>query len=163
MPRIAHASGMEPSTLTPVIARIIFRNTEEYLPFYDLSAVAQALDIQYRQLDNMLSRNDLAGVERKKRGVTRRLTTDAVVVIHLAWELASGLKMSIGDALQLAADLERAPGHDLAIGRFATLRVDVSALRASTLERLNTAVELVGRRRRGRPVGQATMRSVRDG
>ena len=132
------------------------------MPYYDVSAVAEALDMDYRQLDNLLSRNDVAGVERKQRGVSRRLTADAVVVIHLAWELARDLRMPLAEALRLASEIERASDHELALGGFGIIRFDVDALRAATLERLDTAVELVGRRRRGRPVGQSFARRQTD-
>jgi hypothetical protein len=121
------------------------------MPVYDVSAVAEAIGIDPKQLDNILSRNDLVGVERRTRGVARRLSTDAAVTIHLASELSTALRVPIAEALRLASELQRRADHAVAVGSFATLHVDVVALRAATVTRLDSAVELVGRRKRGRP------------
>jgi hypothetical protein len=64
---------------------------EEYCLVYDVSAVAHALDLELKQLDNLLSRNTLAGVEKKRRGLARRLTPEIAVVIRLAKELSESL------------------------------------------------------------------------
>jgi len=52
-------------------------------------------------------------------------------------------------ALDLAQTILRT-GGEVRIGPFATLKVDVDSIRASVLARLDTAVEMVGRRQRGR-------------
>jgi len=130
------------------------------LPFYDVSALAVALDLDPRQVDNMLSRNTIAGVERKTRGVTRRVNADAVVRIQLASELTRALGISVGRALQLASRLTES-GADVQLGQYGLLRFDVMGLRRTTLERLDAAVEAVGRRRRGRPAG--AVRTEPDG
>ena len=121
------------------------------MPVYDVSAVAHALDMNQRQLDNILSRNDLGGVDRRARGVTRRVTPDAAVLIKLALDLASGLGIPTSSAIRIATAIAREPDHQLVIGDFASIRVDMPGLRASTNARLSMAVEIVGRRRRGRP------------
>jgi len=121
------------------------------LPVYDVAAVAEALDLESKQLDNLLSRNELSGVERKRRGVARRLTPESAVVIGFARELANALAIPLGSALSFAETVVRQNRRDIAIGSFATLRVDLFSLRAATYTRLDAAVELVGRRRRGRP------------
>jgi hypothetical protein len=125
------------------------------LPIYDLSAVAHALDIPPKQLDNMLSRNELHGVERKRRGVTRRITVDAAVVINLASQLSNEVRVPIAAALALSSQLVVANGS-LGLGEFLAITVDLLRLRANTITRLDSAVEAVGRRRRGRPPGRAT-------
>ena len=130
------------------------------MPFYDVSALAVALDLDPRQVDNMLSRNTIAGVERKTRGVTRRVNADAVVRIQLASELTRALGISVGRALQLASRLTES-GADVQLGQYGLLRFDVMGLRRTTLERLDAAVEAVGRRRRGRPAG--AVRTEPDG
>jgi hypothetical protein len=118
---------------------------------YDVAAVAEALDLESKQLDNLLSRNELPGVDRKRRGVARRLTPESAVVIGLARELANALAIPVGSALSFAEAVVRQDLRDIEIGTYATLRVDLPALRAATYLRLDAAVELVGRRRRGRP------------
>jgi hypothetical protein len=121
------------------------------LPIYDLSAVAHAIEMTPKQLDNLLSRNELDGVERKTRGVTRRISSEAAVAIHIAWRLSEATKVPIASALRLSRRLSANSDHVITIGHHLTLAVDFAAIRADTLERLDAAVETVGRRRRGRP------------
>ena len=121
------------------------------MPAYHVSAVAEAIGMSEKQLDNILSRNEIPGVERKARGVSRRVSVDAAITIHLAFDLAAALRIPVAHALGVAASLQTAVDHSLPAGRFVRVRADVSALRAETLARLDAAVEAVGRRRRGRP------------
>jgi hypothetical protein len=121
-----------------------------------MSAAAQAADFDLKQLDNLLSRNSLPGVEKRRQGVARRLTPDTVIVIRLAKELADGLRTSVGSMLPIANEIEQANSDEVRLGPFLTLRIDRAALRGSTLERLDSAVEIVGRRPRGRPPKRST-------
>jgi len=121
------------------------------LPFYSVSAVAEAVGMSEKQLDNMLSRNALVGVERKARGVARRISADAAVTINLASGLSESLRVPIGAAIGIATQLQTTNEHVIGVGAFLTLRADMTALRIATLARLDMAVEMVGRRRRGRP------------
>jgi hypothetical protein len=121
------------------------------LPIYDLAAVAHAIEMTPKQLDNLLSRNELDGVERKARGVMRRISSDAAVAIHIAWRLSAAAKIPIASALDLSRRLTVHSDHSIAIGDHLTLAVNFAAIRADTLARLDAAVETVGRRRRGRP------------
>lgn len=121
------------------------------MPVYDLAAVAHAVDLDPKQLDNLLSRNVLPGVEKKKRGLARRLTPDVVVVIRLAKEIADALQLSIGSLFGVAQHIARDDRREVNLGIFLTLRIDLPALRSTTLARLDEAVEAVGRRQRGRP------------
>ena len=125
------------------------------MPVYDLTAVAHALDVDLKQLDNLLSRNALPGVEKRRRGIARRLTPEVAVVIRLARELSESLGVSVGALLPVANAIERGATNEVRVGEFATLHVDRDALRTSTLARLDAAVEVIGTRRRGRPPGQA--------
>jgi hypothetical protein len=128
------------------------------LPVYDLAAVAHALDLDLKQLDNLLSRNALPGVERKRRGIARRLTPEVAVVIRLAKELSEGLGVSAGSLLPVAYAIERGNTDEVRLAEFLTLHIDRNAVRTSTLARLDTAVEVVGMRRRGRPAGRGGLR-----
>lgn len=129
------------------------------MPAYDVHAVAEALDITPKQLDNLLSRNRLHGVDRKRRGVTRRLTVGAAVTIKLGWELAKALRIPMPTALDLASGLEQSGESRLAAGEFVEIRVDVARLKADVSARLDVAVEAVGRRPRGRPPRRARERA----
>ena len=124
------------------------------MPVYDLTAVAHALDIDIKQLDNLLSRNALPGVERKRRGIARRLTPEVAVVIRLARELSETLGVSVGSLLPVANAIDRGATNEVRLGEFVTLNVDRDSLRATTLARLDAAVEVIGTRRRGRPPGR---------
>ena len=121
------------------------------MPIYDVAALAEAFEVDERQLDNLLSRNEIAGVERRARGVTRRVTLDAAVAIRVALELTNGLRVPSAHALRIAARITANPPEEVAVGSYGSLRFDVAMIRGSTLERLDSAVEAVGRRRRGRP------------
>ena len=124
------------------------------MPVYDLTAVAHALDVDLKQLDNLLSRNNLPGVEKRRRGIARRLTPEVAVVIRLARELSESLGVSVGALLAIADSIERGATTEVRLGEFVTLHVDRDALRSSTLARLDAAVEVIGTRRRGRPPGR---------
>jgi hypothetical protein len=128
------------------------------LPFYDLSAVAHAIDMEPKQLDNLLSRNTLSGVEKKKRGIARRLTPDVVVVIQIAKEIAEALDLSTGSLFSVAQRIADNDSGLLELGAFVTLKIDLDALRTATFNQLDAAVEVVGRRRRGRPPAQLATR-----
>ena len=121
------------------------------MPFYDVSAVAHAVDLELKQLDNLLSRNMLPGIEKGRRGLARRLTPELAVVVRLAKELSEAFGISAGSVLPVAYRIEQEESDELKLGAFLTLRVDRAAIRASTYARLDNAVEIVGRRRRGRP------------
>jgi hypothetical protein len=121
------------------------------LPLYDLAAVAHAVDVPAKQLDNLLSRNALPSVEKKRRGLARRLPREIAVAVKLASDLATTLDIPTGKLLRLAHEIERSDRAELMIGEFAKLEINLSGLRAYTAARLDEAVEVVGRRRRGRP------------
>ena len=121
------------------------------MPVYDIAALVEALQIDQRQLDNLLSRNVIPGVDRRRRGVTRRVTPEAAATIRLAWDLVTHLRVPSSYALELAATIAHDAEGEIAVGRFGALRFDVAGLRGSTLDRLDSAVEAVGTRRRGRP------------
>ena len=121
------------------------------MPVYDIAALVEALQIDQRQLDNLLSRNAIPGVDRRRRGVTRRVTPEAAATIRLAWDLVTHLRVPSNYALELAATITHDAEGEIAVGRFGALRFDLASLRGSTLDRLDSAVEAVGTRRRGRP------------
>jgi hypothetical protein len=129
------------------------------LPIYDLSAVAHAIEMTPKQLDNLLSRNDIDGVERKTRGVTRKISSEAAVAINIAWQLSEATNLPIGSAIELARLLTVDSDHSIALGDHLKLAVNLPGIRADTLARLDAAVETVGRRRRGRPP-KAALRAV---
>ena len=120
------------------------------MPLYDVAAVAHAVDLSPKQLDNLLSRSRLPGLVKKRRGLARRFPRDIAVVVRLAADLGVALDLPIGKLLLPAHEIERGNEGKVNIGNFATLEVDLAGLRASISARLDEAVEVVGRRRRGR-------------
>lgn len=121
------------------------------MPLYDLAAVAHAVDLTPKQLDNLLSRNHLPRIEKKRRGVSRRFTPEVAMVVKLANDIGTALDLPPGKLLKQADEFERTGRHEVPVGEFVRLEIDLEALRASVSARLNEAVEVVGRRRRGRP------------
>ncbi|MDF2774308.1 MAG: hypothetical protein K0S86_3808 [Geminicoccaceae bacterium] len=119
------------------------------MPAYDVAAVAEALGVPAKQADNILSRHTLPGVERKRRGVSRRIAPEAVVTLAITLELRDALGLTIPSAIGVAMAL-REHGGVLDLGSFGRISVDLDALHASTIARLDAAVEAVGRRARGR-------------
>ena len=119
------------------------------MPVYDVAAAAEALGVPAKQVDNILSRNSLPGVEHKRRGVSRRIAPEAVVTLAITLELGDALGLTVPSALGVARAL-REHGGTLDLGPFARISVDLEALQASTVARLDAAVEAVGRRPRGR-------------
>lgn len=119
------------------------------MPVYDTTAAAEALGIPTKQLDNILSRHSLPGVEKRWRGVGRKIGPDAVVTLFLAIEFMRAARVPIVVALELA-HAALTSGGKAELGQFAGITVDVALARASVAARLDAAVELVGRRPRGR-------------
>lgn len=120
------------------------------MPVYDLAAVAQAVDLEEKQLDNLISRNALRGLEKNRRGIARRFTPELVVMIKLAKDIGDTLGLPTGSLFPVA-DRVMQSGGELNVGSFGVLQVDLTSLRESIIARLGTAVEEVGRRKRGRP------------
>jgi hypothetical protein len=116
-----------------------------------LAAVAEAVNLEPKQLDNLLSRNQIPGVDRTKRGVSRRLTTEGAIILCLARELSEALRIPLGSALHFAKTAVGLDPVPIELGNFVTLQIDQDLLRSSITARLDAAVETVGRRRRGRP------------
>jgi hypothetical protein len=129
------------------------------MPVYDVVAAAEALGVPTKQVDNILSRNRLPGVEHKRRGVTRRIAPDAVVALRVALEIGDALGLPVPAALGVAHRIIES-GGTMRLSPFAHVTVDLDALRASTIERLDNAVETVGRRARGRPSRRAPSRGT---
>ena len=121
------------------------------MPLYNSATTASALGLSPKWLDNLLSHNDIAGVQAETQGVSRRLSLSAVLTIALAKELIDNLNVSSAAGLGLAHELLQLPDSTLAIGPHLQLRLSLTSLRASVLEQLSHAVETAPTPRRGRP------------
>lgn len=120
---------------------------------YDPGLAALALDVDPKWLDNTISLHDVPGVVREARGVTRRLSMRALVVLALVRDLQRELGVPIARAVPLARRLLDAPR--VPAGPLLTVAADLSAVERFIAERLAAAVERFVPRRRGRPPRKA--------
>jgi len=121
------------------------------MPLYNCSSTAAALGVSSKWLDNLLSHNNIDGVSRARQGVSRRLSSDAIVTIAIANQLNAAASVPIGTALQLATQLVETENNMVQLGAGLTLSVDVALLRSKVSAQLAQAVELTPTPPRGRP------------
>jgi hypothetical protein len=93
----------------------------------------------------------LPGLAKNGRGVTRRFTRETAVIVRLAGDLGRTLDIPTGKLLEMASRIEHSDVGRLSVGGFGWLEIDLPALRAFVAARLDEAVEVLGRRSRGRP------------
>lgn len=119
---------------------------------YTVATTAVTLKVPPKWLDNVLSQNDIEGVIKKRQGVPRRLTPQAVITLDLALRLTKALDAAIPVALRLAQRL-REDSHDQGIdaGHGLRISIDLRLLEADVMERLAHAVEIAPSPPRGRP------------
>ena len=116
---------------------------------YDPALAALALGVEPKWLDNTISLHDVPGVVRETRGVTRRLSMRALVVLAIARDLQLELGVPLTRAVPLARRLVDAPR--VPVGSILAVTVDPDAVERSITDRLATAMERFVPRRRGRP------------
>jgi hypothetical protein len=119
---------------------------------YTVATTAVTLRVQPKWLDNVLSQNDIDGVIKRRQGVARRLTPQAVITLDLALRLTKALHAAIPAALRLAQQLRQHPeGAGIDVGEGLRLSIDLRRLEADVTERLAQAVEIAPSPPRGRP------------
>ena len=125
------------------------------MPLYNTATTATALNVSPKWLDNLLSHNDLTGVQSESQGVSRRLPLSTVVTVALTKQLIDGLGLSAGTAVRLAEELTRnSDGNgdrEVALSPHLRLGVELGSLRSSIVDQLSHAVETAPSPRRGRP------------
>lgn len=121
------------------------------MPLYNTATAASALNVSAKWLDNILSHNDLDGVQSESQGVSRRLSLASITALSLTKDLAMNLDISQASALRLATRVLAQPTGVLEFSTGFRMSVDIGALRAATLARLARAVEVAPTPRRGRP------------
>jgi precorrin isomerase len=104
-------------------------------------------------LDNILVAHPVPGVARSRQGVSRQLSTQAVVVIGIARQLSAATGVPLSRALVLAQGAMDA-GGTVPLDRGMSLTVDVTLLARGIEARLAEAAEVVVPPRRGRPPGR---------
>ena len=121
------------------------------MPLYNTATTASALRVTPKWLDNLLSHNDLTGVQSESQGVSRRLPLSAVMAITLAKQLIDQLGIPSSMSVRLAEELLRNGDGTLAVSPQLHLNVALDSLRESVMEQLSHAVETAPSPRRGRP------------
>lgn len=116
---------------------------------YDPGLAALALDVDPKWLDNAISLQHIPGVVRETRGVTRKLSMRALVVLAVVRDLQRELGVPISRAVPIARALLDAPR--VPAGPHVAVTADVAAVERAMTERLAAAIERFVPRRRGRP------------
>jgi len=120
---------------------------------YTVATTAVTLRVPPKWLDNVLSQNDIGGVIKRRQGVARRLTPQAVITLDIALRLANAFNATIPAALRLARQLRERGQNEAGIdvGQGVRISIDLRRLEADVMERLADAVEISPSPRRGRP------------
>lgn len=121
------------------------------MPLYNTATAAAAIDASHKWMDNILSHNDIDGVQSETQGISRRLSLSSIIVLALAKELGESLKVNSAAALQIATRIMESQSGDIPISPRLRVVVDLDALRADTIAHLERAVEIAPTPRRGRP------------
>lgn len=122
------------------------------------------LQVDQKTFDNLLLRiGSSASLPRGRQGVERRIPVALIEDLVLTRDLSAALGVSARDAFALARQLlgrdPLRPGlsadagfvGSLHAGAFVQLGVDLAALREAVHQRLESAIETVVKRPRGRP------------
>lgn len=121
------------------------------MPLYNTATAAAALGVPHKWLDNLLSHNEIEGLESSTQGVSRRLSVETIAFLMLTRELIDQMELSAPTALAVARRLVDAPEGDLVLSPWLRMTLLPSALHADVLARLRRAVEMAPTPRRGRP------------
>ncbi len=121
------------------------------MPLYNTAAVAAAIRVHPKWVDNVLSHNDIAGVQSESQGVARKLSLAAVILLALTRQLTDELNIPCAGALDIAGRLLDAPDGELSLSPNFRLVLNSDLFRAHLLNELALAVEATPTPRRGRP------------
>lgn len=117
---------------------------------YTVGAVALALDVTAKWIDNVLSHHTLRGVAQERQGVSRKVNPEGLLQLALAIILIEDLEIPTSSALSLANTLNE-NGGSLKTPAGISIELDLAAIRARLETRLAQAVEIAPVPRRGRP------------
>jgi hypothetical protein len=121
------------------------------MPLYNTITAAAALGVTPKWLDNILSHNEMDGVQRSSQGISRRLSLSAITTLSLAKELIDSLHISTSAALNIAARLAEDSAGDLILSPRLRVIIRTDLIKTDVLTRLTRAVESSPTPRRGRP------------
>lgn len=117
---------------------------------YTVGAVALALDVTAKWIDNVLSHHTVRGVAQERQGVSRKVTLEGLLQLALAIILIEDLEIPTSSALSLANTLTDS-GGSVKTPAGISIDLDLAAIRARLETRLAQAVEIAPVPRRGRP------------
>ena len=119
---------------------------------YSVRLAALTTGVDSKWIDNLVSRHDLPGISRLRRGVERRISDDGLLAIELVRILNLELGVSTTAAVSIAATM-MAPhtGGQFRTASGLTVQLPLGELEARLRARLGEALEFVARVPRGRP------------
>jgi hypothetical protein len=118
---------------------------------YHIDIAQYVADVDRKWVDNLLSQFNLPGVDRTERGVSRKISTDAIYHIVLARQLTQVLGIGVSAAVGLAGQLLSRSLRDSSFPPGLSFRFDRGVFEAAVDRRIAEAVESVMPARRGRP------------
>ena len=123
---------------------------------YTVATVAVALTVERKWVDNVLTHYQLPDVPRRTQGVSRRLSSNAVLVLRVALSLTEDLGVPISRSINLAKKLVDARG--VLVEQGISVSFDFDAFEKLVHDRLAAAVEVAPVPLRGRPPQNKTGR-----
>ena len=124
---------------------------------YTVATVAVALDVERKWLDNVLTHYEVFGATRKRQGISRRLNSEAVLVLGIALTLTKSVGVPISRGIDLARKLLNGRGLHVT-GDGVSVSLDLPAFAQLIHDRLAAAVEVAPVPLRGRPSQNKTGR-----
>ncbi len=118
---------------------------------YSVAIAALAIDAPLRWIDNTISQNHVDGIVSEQRGVARRISFPALMVLAVARELQTRIGSPITFAVATAHSMVHDPsGAEVRFGPI-TLSLDIQLIRRALEIRLAEAMESAPSPPRGRP------------
>lgn len=118
---------------------------------YDVRVAGLAIRAPAKWIDNLLSQHDVVEVVRARRGVARKISYAALVLLSLTRELHDSLGIGVRDALQLSQALLENANDDGVLTGHLRMSLDRGALERTLDARLREVLESAPAPRRGRP------------
>jgi hypothetical protein len=120
---------------------------------YTVAATAVTLDVPVKWVDNALSHHHVLGVAKRRQGVARKLSYQAVLTLEVALRIVRALGAPLPRSIELATVLVSDPKSRQSLGAASglSLGIDIESIEAHVARLLAHAVEVAPSPRRGRP------------
>jgi hypothetical protein len=120
---------------------------------YTVAATAVTLDVPVKWVDNALSHHHVPGVAKRRQGVARKLSYQAVLTLEVALRIVRALGAPLPRSIELATVLISDPKSRQSLGATSglSLGIDIESIEAHVARLLAHAVEVAPSPRRGRP------------